>query len=383
MSRSIIAPGALGVLSLALLIFSRGPIDAASALTWQRGASMAAERVATNGSASGGKLYVTGGFNGPFQNGNTLASVEEYDPSANQWRGRSNLPIATKFHGQTTAPDGRIYVAGGVLGSSILSAFQEYTPASDSWRTRASMATARTFRPGLAAAPNGRIYVVGGGSEQDYLTSVEEFDPTTNSWRPRASMAVARGAPVVLTSTNGRIYAIGGINSGGYLGTVEEYDPATDQWRSRASMTSRRYLAAGAVGPTGKLYVLGGFGEGTGDYDPQLNRYVPDSGTLRTVEEYDPATDSWTTLTPLPSSRREFGAAFIAPDRLLAAGGANSDNTILSTLDVGTLIEIVPTVTPTVTCTPSPIPSGPEVPSPGANARTYLPLAERPAARAC
>ena len=106
-------------------------------------------------------------------------------------------------------------------------------------------------------------------------------------WSTRAPMPTPRvyfGTAVV----GGRIYAIGGY-SGSTLATVEAYDPATDQWTSRASMpTPRAHFVVAAVG--GKIYAIGGY---------QLGVFGT-ATTLYATEEYDPATNTWTTKTELP-----------------------------------------------------------------------------------
>ena len=43
-----------------------------------------------------------------------------------------------------------------------------------------------------------------------------------------------------VTVVNGKIYAIGGSNSGGYLRIVEEYNPATNTWTTKAIMPTAR-----------------------------------------------------------------------------------------------------------------------------------------------
>jgi len=77
---------------------------------------------------------------------------------------------------------------------------------------------------------------------------------------------------------NGKIYAIGGAQGGPPgLRTVEEYDPVTDTWTTKSSMPTVRFSLSSSV-VNGKIYVIGG-GVPTGS---------------RAVEEYDPATDKWT-----------------------------------------------------------------------------------------
>lgn len=61
------------------------------------------------------------------------------------------------------------------------------------------------------------------------------------------------------------------------LKTVEVYDPSTDTWTTKAPMpTGRRQLAASVV--NGKIYAIGGY----------VNKGQPG---LATVEEYNPITD--------------------------------------------------------------------------------------------
>src|SRR5437660_673528 len=71
----------------------------------------------------------------------------------------------------------------------------------------------------------------------------------------------------------GKIYAIGGDNNGGlYLKVVEEYDPASNTWTTKAQMLTGRYdLAAAEAG--GKIYAIGG---------------VKNGGILNVVEAYTP-----------------------------------------------------------------------------------------------
>jgi hypothetical protein len=73
-------------------------------------------------------------------------------------------------------------------------------------------------------------------------------------------------------AVNGKIYAIGGMDSN-HLSSVEEYDPATNTWTAKADMsTARSGLTTSAV--NGKIYAIGG--------------WVGYSTVLSTVEEYDP-----------------------------------------------------------------------------------------------
>ncbi len=84
---------------------------------------------------------------------------------------------------------------------------------------------------------------------------------------------------------DGKIFVIGGSQSNDRLATVEVYDPATDSWTPRSDMPTARKNSAAAV-VNGIIYVFGG-------------TQVQVSGGLTTTEAYDPATDTWTTKTDL------------------------------------------------------------------------------------
>jgi hypothetical protein len=57
---------------------------------------------------------------------------------------------------------------------------------------------------------------------------------------------------------DGKIYAIGGGRdaTGGYLATVEEYNPATDTWIQKADMSTTKMLLSTCV-VDGKIYAIG------------------------------------------------------------------------------------------------------------------------------
>ncbi|OQA17882.1 MAG: N-acetylneuraminate epimerase [Chloroflexi bacterium ADurb.Bin360] len=230
--------------------------------------------------------------------GSFLATMEEYDPVSNTWRARQSMPTARVDPAVAVTPNGRILVIGGNLDGVRLNTIEEYDPATDTWRTLSPMPTARQDA-GAVTAPNGLIYVIGGTTgDWNHLSNVEVYDPIMDTWQTRSPMPTARGSLGVVLGHNGRIYAIGGnngVDNEGSMGTVEEYDPATDTWRTRATMpTSRRCLAT-VTSSNGRIYAVGG-----------LSAQVE---LLDTLEEYDPVANSWQQLEPLSFPRMAFTAA--------------------------------------------------------------------------
>ena len=95
--------------------------------------------------ATGGKIYVTGGFN----NGSSVNSVYVYDPQADAWTRLASMGAARISHA-SAAVGGKLYVFGGVGSSGRLSTAQVYDPASDGWAQVTSLTSERTGMSAIA-----------------------------------------------------------------------------------------------------------------------------------------------------------------------------------------------------------------------------------------
>jgi hypothetical protein len=122
-------------------------------------------------------------------------------------------------------------------------------------------------------------------------------------------MPTARAA-LSTSVVDGKIYAIGGAFSGGGAGlsTMEEYDPATDTWTTKASMPTARAPFLSTSVVDGIIYVIGG---------------ASGQATVSTVEAYDPATDTWTEKTSM-SGVRGMLATSVVGGKIYAIGGRSS-----------------------------------------------------------
>jgi N-acetylneuraminic acid mutarotase len=151
--------------------------------------------------------------------------------------------------------------------------------------------------------------------------TVEEYDPAANTWRERSAMPTPRNHAAIGV-VNGKIYVIGGRVGAAFIGlasdvsVVEEYDPASDQWsgpRSRMPI-ARSALGAGVYG--GRIYVAGG------EYqDPHM------MATFRAVEAYEPASNTWTEMPPMPVSRHGLAVGVIGNRLHVVSGDVQSAGT--------------------------------------------------------
>ena len=289
-----------------------------------------------SGTAAGGKMYVFAGLAPVWK---AVGMVYEYDPATNQWTKKKPMALPSHHVAFTTYHD-KVYAFGGFVPPEFgppawvpINNAWEYDPAADTWKALAPMPSKRGSA--LAAVVGDRIYVIGGvttipGSKETAIFpthphmsvgTVEEYDPAANTWRERNPMPTPRNHAAIGV-VNGKIYVIGGRVGAAFIGlasdvsVVEEYDPATDQWSGpRARMpTARSALGAGVYG--GRIYVAGG------EYqDPHM------MATFRAVEAYDPTSNTWTEMPPMPVSRHGLAVGVIANRMYVVSGDVQSAGT--------------------------------------------------------
>ena len=107
---------------------------------------------------------------------------------------------------------------------------------------------------------------------------------------------------------NGKLYAIGGRvngNSANNLDVNEVYDPGTNTWSRLAPLpTARSGIAAAVLGE--RIYVFGG-------ENPEM--------VFNENEAYETASNTWTRLAPLPTARHGLGAVTFGGVIYVLAGG--------------------------------------------------------------
>jgi N-acetylneuraminic acid mutarotase len=220
------------------------------------------------------------------------------------WRTLPSKPTPAYFLG--AGAGARVYAVGGYNNNGYLNQLEKYDPASNIWSTLAPMPTPRGEL--AVAAFNGRVYAVG-GYNHGYLNTLEAYNPSTNTWATLAPMPTARedlaAVAVPCRGASGTcLDVIGGWN-GTALATVEQYNPANNTWSTLASMPTPRFDLAAAAGS--HIYAVGGY----------------NGGYLNVLEQYNPPTDTWATLAPMPTPREALGAAAFNGN-VYALGGDNA-----------------------------------------------------------
>jgi N-acetylneuraminic acid mutarotase len=133
-------------------------------------------------------------------------------------------------------------------------------------------------------------------------------------WAPGTALPV-RVAENAAVALGGRIYLAGGLDiDGKTVDTFQSYDPTTDTWTSLPPLPEPRDHMGLAV-VDDKIYLTGGgiF------FQPKVS-----SGTWA----FDPATSRWTALAPMPKGRWQHASA-VVEGRIYLVGGViegNSNN---------------------------------------------------------
>jgi N-acetylneuraminic acid mutarotase len=182
------------------------------------------------------------------------------------------------------------------------------------WTTLAPML--QPTNASVGGCINGQLYVVSGytPSNPNGFTMVQAYNHVTNSWVAKSPIPT-QVANAVSGVINGKLYVVGGAAWCQYwVNILQIYDAATDSWTTGAPIpiSNLGYAAAGVI--DGKLYVAGGAAcnwGSTGDQHSVPNLWV-----------YDPATNTWTAKTPMPTPRSHAGAAVI-DGKLYVVGGYN------------------------------------------------------------
>ncbi len=119
---------------------------------------------------------------------------------------------------------------------------------------------------------------------------------------------------------DGKVLAAGGcpdIEIGEFcedsLSSTEVFDPATARWSPAAPMNSARAYHTATLLPNGKVLVLGG--------SQWVFSAPPPETQLASAEWYDPITNTWTTLPPMPAPRSGHSATLLSDGRVLVTGG--------------------------------------------------------------
>jgi hypothetical protein len=316
---------------------------------WMPAASMVTARYYHTATLlQSGKVLLAGGSNdeAPW----TLASAELYDPTTNAFTPAGSMITARYHHTATLLQSGKVLVAGGsVDGTSVTTSAELYDPATNAFTPAGPMHAMRRAHT-ATLLQSGKV-LVAGGYDYNVSTSAELYDPATNAFTPAGAMSSPSSydtatllqsgkvlvaaelydsvtnafAPVGSMGTrrwsdtatllqSGKVLIAGGYNGSSVLVSAELYDPETNAFTPVGSTNVARYLHTATLLQSGEVLVTGGFDNNAADR----------SEAFASAELYDPATNTFSSTSPMSTARYLHTATLLQSGEVLVAGGFNN-----------------------------------------------------------
>ena len=291
-----------------------------------------------------GRVFVAGGTNTLGSDGGALANAEIYDPSSQSSLSVASMKRARRRVGLAYV-DGAVIAVGGSGASDSATTVERYELETNTWvdiadptGTSRPAPAAVAYGPGYALVVGGQagaerylgdadvvtssfellesipqpradhsatvdsqgnVLVVGGTSQvSSATTSVQLFDSIADTFSDKAPLLTARAGHAAALLPDTRILVVGGANQSGLVAQAEVYSTATDRWEAAGSLAIPRrdaVLAVFGVPNFPRIVVLGGT-DASGDPVAQ-------------IEEWDPVSQTFSTIASLPEGRTDFEAA--------------------------------------------------------------------------
>ncbi|VCW66198.1 unnamed protein product, partial [Gulo gulo] len=242
--------------------------------------------------------------------------VVAFDVYNHRWRSLTRLPAPLLGHSVCTAGN-FLFVLGGESpdGASspladgvrpVTAEVHRYDPRFHAWTAVPAMREARAHF-WCGAVGEGLLAVGGLGADGQALASVEMYDLRRDRWTAAGALPRALHGHAGAVGDRGVVYISGGKAGRGEGGASSLRDlyslgPGERAWSKRAPMSTARFGHHMAV-LRGAVFAF-------------LGRYEPFSE----IERYDPGTDQWTRLRPLPYDRFCYGLAVVEETALLLGG---------------------------------------------------------------
>lgn len=238
-------------------------------------------RLLASGFSIGNKGYAGAGHSpnkdgvGPF-----LKDWWEYDPSADHWTRKGDIPFADGiWAGVSFAINGNGYIGIGRSGNIFTNEFWQYDATTDHWTRKTDFPG--SFKKGaIGLGAGNKVYMglgeswnsSGGFAQSDWYWW--EYDPGTDQWTRKADFPGPQESFLTGFVINNRIYL--GLGAEQLERSWWEYDPSTDHWTRKADFPGDKkgWWAPGGFSIANKGYVAG----------------------VAECWEYDPVSNVWTQL---------------------------------------------------------------------------------------
>jgi len=142
--------------------------------------------------------------------------VSIFDDATSTWKAGKQDPEKRNSMAVNVLPDGRVLVAGGIVGASTwekLSTAEIYDPGADTWTSLPPLA-GRRYDAFAHRLSDGKILVGGGRTAAGSVANYNEvWDPATNTWKVDSYVSAGNGpANSRVIVSGGRVVSADGLN---------------------------------------------------------------------------------------------------------------------------------------------------------------------------
>jgi hypothetical protein len=267
-----------------------------------------------------GRLLVIGGHLFDSQGSNQSCV---YDPFHDTWTATQTMNDGRWYPTAVTLPDGSVLACSGTAATG-----QPRKPknqnhpntvqqiwSNGTWRSIVDFVGLPLF-PRMHVAPDGRVFMSGGIAESFFLDT-----RGNGTWTPGPSRAAGNRdyAPSVMYDAGKVIFIGGGLDHDTFAPTnlveIIDLNSADPQWRQTSPMHFARRQHNATLLPDGTVLVTGGTkGEGFDN--------LSGGSPVHEAELWNPATGEWTVMAAEGKDRCYHSTAVLLPDaRVLSAGG--------------------------------------------------------------
>ncbi len=238
---------------------------------------------------TGTEMIVWGGW--PTDSDDTGGAA--YDPSSGTWRALAPAPLEQVYGHVAVWTGTEMIVWGGVTSSQFTNQGAAYDPATDSWRTIAQ--SPLEPRQGHSAVWTGsEMFIVAGfGPTPQSLMTAAAYDPESDAWRSLADSPItgglvefAEGQSAIWTGDSMVVYGADELAVSGEhtpAAIAALYDPATDSWTTISNPLIHPRLWHSAVWTGTEMIIWGG--SGRDESGPAGVAFRPDTGTWRALPD--------------------------------------------------------------------------------------------------
>ena len=263
-----------------------------------------------------GRVLVAGGTDGTT----VLKSAEVFDPSSEKWVSATDMKTARRGHTMTLLQDNKVLVTGGFDGKAALATAEIYDPSSNTWTaTLGPMALSHRFHT-ATLLPDGKV-LVAGGVAGPLLTAdpkaTEIYTPSTGLFTAGPALPEARQGHTATLMKDNKVLFIGNSGDNSAAGKVLTYisaTPASSTWSSTSAAGNVRYNHTATVLDTtqSKVLVIGG------------------GVTPNSAEIYDIDANTWTATTAMSTARSLHTSTKLLDGRILVVGGYDGKQSLTS-----------------------------------------------------